>query len=344
MRQAVKFKVTLVLVAVTVCFHWTALSSSVRAGSDAKIIEAAKQEGAVSYYTTMTLSQSKKVVDAFQRKYPFIKPELFRGGGDEVLNRILNEARGGLYAWDVVSTRGDSVLTLEDANLITRYRSPEAKSVGKDMVDDDGYWTSYYVNPYVLGYNTKRVKKDEVPTTYEQLLDPKWKGKKISIDDSAYGFLAGLIRAWGKEKAVDYFKKLAAQEPVVMRGNTNRVQLTMAGEYDLIIAYAPTIQRETSKGHPIDWVPLEPVPVQVNPMMLAAKAPHPNAGKLLIDFLLSKQGQKMLVGFRRIPVREDVEPDPPRLFRGYKRIVEHPEDYKNFNETVRLYQEIFGIR
>ena len=314
------------------------------AGSNASVIEAAKSEGKMSYYTTMTLSQSKKVVDAFQKKYPFIAPELFRGGGDEVLNRIQNEARGGLYAWDVVSTRGDSVLTFEESKLIAPYRSPKSQSIDKEMVEDDGYWTAYYVNPYVLGYNTKLVKKEEAPKTYEELLAPKWKGRKISIDDSAYGLLAGLIRAWGKEKAVDYFKKLAAQEPVVMRGNTNRVQLTMAGEYYLIIAYAPTIQRETSKQHPIDWVPLEPVPVQVNPMMLAAKAPHPNAGKLFIDFLLSKEGQKMLVGFRRIPVREDVDADPPRLFKGYKRIVEHPEDYKDFNTTVRLYQEIFGIR
>ena len=94
----------------------------------------------------------------------------------------------------------------------------------------------------------------------------------------------------------------------------------------------------------MDWVPLEPVPVQVNPMMLAAHAPHPNAGKLFIDFLLSKEGQKMLVGFRRIPVREDVDPDPPRLFKGYKRIVEHPEDYRDFNQTVELYQEILGLR
>ena len=324
-------------------FSLCALSAA-QAGANPQIIEAAKQEGKVSYYTTMTLSQSKKVVDRFQQKYPFIQPELFRGGGDEVLNRILNEARGGLNAWDVVSTRGDSVLTLMDSKLITPYRSPESKFIDRDMVDDDGYWTAYYVNPYVLGYNTNLVKKEDVPKTYEQLLDPKWKGRKISIDDSAYGLLAGLIRAWGKEKAVDYFKKLAAQEPVVMRGNTNRVQLAMAGEYPLIIAYAPTLQRETSLGHPMDWVPLEPVPVQVNPMMLAAKAPHPNAGKLFMDFLLSKEGQKMLVGFRRIPVREDVDPNPPRLFKGYKQIVEHPEDYKNFAQTIKLYQEIFGLR
>jgi iron(III) transport system substrate-binding protein len=337
-------KAKLIVVALSAGIFLTYAVSSSRAGADAKLIEGAKSEGAVSFYTTMTLSQSKKVVDRFQKKYPFIKPELFRGGGDEVLNRILNESRGGLNAWDAVSTRGDSVLALMDAKLIASYRSPETKFIDRDMVDDEGYWTAYYVNPYVLGYNTKLVAKEDVPKTYEQLLDPKWKGKKISIDDSAYSLLAGLMRAWGKEKAVDYFKKLAAQQPVVQRGNTNRVQLTMAGEYPLIIAYAPTIQRETSLGHPIDWVPLEPVAVQVNPMMLAAKAPHPNAGRLFIDFLLSKEGQKMLVGFRRIPVRNDVDADPPRLFKGYKRVVEHPEDYKNFSATVKLYQEIFGLR
>jgi ABC-type Fe3+ transport system substrate-binding protein len=337
-------RIALLILSTGIFFFSQAFFSPLQAQSNSQLIEAAKQEGAVSYYTTMTLSQSKQVVDKFQKKYPFIKPELLRSGGDAILNRILNEARGGLNAWDVVSTRGDQVLTLMDEKLIIPYRSPETKFVSPDLVDDQGYWTAYYVNPYVLGYNTNLVQKSDVPKTYEALLDPKWKGGKISIDDSAYGLLAGLERAWGKEKAVAYLKALAAQQPVVMRGNTNRVQLTMAGEYPLVIAYAPTIQRETSKGHPMDWVPLEPVPVQVNPMMLASRAPHPNAGKLFINFLLSKEGQEMLVGFRRIPSREDVDPNPPRLFRGYKRIVEHPEDYKNFNETIRLYQEIFGLR
>jgi len=321
-----------------------ALVSPVRAEATSELIEGAKGEGKVAFFTTMTLSQSKKVVDRFQKKYPFIEPELFRTGGDALLNKIETEARGGLHAWDVTSGRGDMVLPLLQKKLVAPYRSPESKMIPRDLVDPEGYWTAYYVNPFVLGYNTNLVQKGDVPKTYEELLDPKWKGGKISIDDSAYGFLIGLIRSWGKEKAVDYFKKLAAQQPSVMRGNTNRVQMAMAGEYPLIIAYAPTIQRETSLGHPMDWVPLEPVPVQVNPAMLAAQAPHPNAGKLFIDFLLSKEGQEMLIGFRRVPVREDVDAEPPRLFRGYKRIIEHPEEYKNLNETAKLYQEILGVR
>ena len=226
--------------------------SAAHAGSDEKIIDAAKKEGTVSYYTTMTLSQSKKVVDKFQEKYPFIKPELFRGGGDEVLNRILNEARGGLNAWDVVSTRGDSVLTLRNAKLITPYRSPESKFIDRDMVDDEGYWTAYYVNPYVLGYNTKLVKKEDVPKTYEQLLDPKWKGKKISIDDSAYGFLAGLIRAWGKEKAVEYFKSSPR------RSRCRREAIPTACNWrwrENILSSSPTRRRSREK-HPKDirWI------------------------------------------------------------------------------------------
>ena len=84
--------------------------------------------------------------------------------------------------------------------------------------------------------------------------------------------------------------------------------------------------------------------VQVNPAMIAAKAPHPNAARLFADFILSKEGQEMLRHFQRIPVRKDVEPDPPRLFRGFKRVLESPEGYKNFDETVKLYLDIFKLR
>jgi iron(III) transport system substrate-binding protein len=311
---------------------------------NSKVIEGARKEGQVVWYSTMTLDQSKVVVDHFQKKYPFIKPELFRTGGGPLLNKILTEARGGLYAWDVVVGRGEMVLPLKEKNLLAAYRSPETKMIDKDLADAKGFWTAYYVNAYVLGWNTKLVKKDQVPKTYEALLDPKWKGGQISVDTEAYGMLQGLIGLWGKEKAVAYFKKLAAQEPVPRRGNTERVQLAVAGEYPLIIAYNQTIERMTQRGAPIDWLPLEPAVVQVNPVMIAAKAPHPNAARLFEDFILSQEGQEMLRHFQRIPVRKDVEPDPPRLFRGFKRVLESPEGYKNFDETVKLYLEIFKLR
>ena len=311
---------------------------------NAKVIEGARKEGEMVWYTTTTLDQSQQVVDRFQKKYSFIKPTLFRTGGGPILNKILTEARGGLYAWDAVVGRGEMVIPLKEKGLVAAYRSAETQMIDKDLADAKGFWTAYYVNTYVLGWNTNMVKKDQIPRTYEALLDPKWKGGQISVDNEAYGMLQGLIGAWGREKAVAYFRKLAAQDPVPKRGNTERVQLAVAGEYPLIIAYNQTIERMTQRGAPIDWVALEPAVVQVNPVMLAAKAPHPNAARLFADFILSKEGQEMLRGFQRIPVRKDVEPDPPRLFRGYKRVIENPEGYKNFDETVKLYLDIFKLR
>jgi iron(III) transport system substrate-binding protein len=308
-----------------------------------KLVEAAKKEGELVYYTTMTLDQSKSVVDRFEKKYG-IKSTLFRTGGGPLLNKILTEARGGRYDWDIVVGRGEMVLPLIQRKLVASYHSPESKMIDEQLVDKEGFWTAYYVNSYVLGWHTKLVKREDVPRTYDALLNPKWKGGLISLDTEAYGMFEGLKGAWGKERALAYFKKLAALDPVLKRGNTERVQLAVAGEYPLIIAYNQTIQRMTSRGAPIDWLPLEPAVTQVNPVMIAAKSPHPNAARLFYDFILSKEGQEMLKGMQRIPVRKDVEPDPPRLFRGFKYVIENPEDYEDFNASVKQYLEIFKLR
>jgi iron(III) transport system substrate-binding protein len=313
-------------------------------GPDPKLLEGAKKEGQLVYYTTMTLDQSKQTVDRFEKKYPFIKVTLFRTGGGPLLNKIFTESRGGRHDWDVVVGRGEMVLPMMQRKLLASYRSSESKTIDEQLVDNEGYWTAYYVNSYVMGYNTKLVKREDVPKTYDALLNPKWKGGQISLDTEAYGMVEGLKRAWGKEKALSYFKKLATLEPVLKRGNTERVQLALAGEYPLIIAYNQTIQRMTSRGAPIDWLPLEPAVTQVNPAMIGSKAPHPNAARLFYDFLLSKEGQEQLRTFQRIPVRKDVEPDPPRLFRGFKYVIENPEDYKDFDATVKEYLEIFKLR
>jgi iron(III) transport system substrate-binding protein len=323
-----------------------ALSMSVFAqvSPDPKLVEGAKKEGEIIWYTSMTFDQSQPIVEAFQKKYPFIKPTLFRSGGGALMNKVLTEARAGRFGFDVVGGRGEMIQAFREKNLIAAYLSPETKMIEPDLYDKQGYWYVHYVVPNALGYNTKLVKTEEVPRTYEALLDPKWKGGKISMDNEGYLLLQGLISAWGRERAVDYMKKLAAQEPVLSRGNTERVTFTGAGQYPLIIAYAHTVEREKFKGGPMDWVALEPAVVEIDPLMIGSKAPNPNAARLFLDFLLSKEGQEMLVGFQRIPVRKDVEPKPTRLFRGFKRVVERPDDYKYFSENVNLFQEIFKTR
>lgn len=319
-------------------------SPSLSQGPDPKLIEGAKKEGEVVWWTTMSLNHSKPMVDRFEKKYPFIKVALYRTGNGPLLNKVLTEARAKRYAWDVVSGSGELYIPFIERKLLASYFSPEQKMFEDDMKGREGYWTAIYVNPQVLGFNTRLVKKEEVPRTYQDLLGSRWKKGKISIDTEGFSLLSGLTSAWGKEKAVTYLKKLAAQEPVVKRGNTERVQMTMSGEHPLVIANVVAVEMMAQQGAPIDWVTLEPVVIQVNPIYLAAKASHPNAARLFIDFALSREGQEMIRDFFRVPPRVDVETNPPRLIKGYKRVIEDPEGLTNLEETARLYRQIFEIQ
>src|SRR4029077_699251 len=145
--------------------------------------------------------QSKQTVDRFEKKYPFLKVTLFRTGGGPLLNKIFTESRGGRHDSDVVVGRGEMVLPLIERKLLAVYHSPESKMIDDQLVDKEGYWTAYYVNSFVLGWNTKLVRCREVPEITEALLNPKWKGGQMSLDTEAYGMVEGLKRAWGKERA-----------------------------------------------------------------------------------------------------------------------------------------------
>jgi iron(III) transport system substrate-binding protein len=167
------------------------------------------------------------------------------------------------------------------------------------------------------------VKRQDVPKTYEALLDPKWKSQRIGVDTSA-GILYALMRVWGKEKTISYFRQLAAQDPVPKDSTSLMVQLLSAGEVPIAMGSAHLYELFSRKGAPVDWIPLKPAVVRVIPTMLGAKAPHPNGGKLLYDYLIAREGQEIIKSFNRVSVRKDVLPDPPRLLRGYKRVMMYP--------------------
>ena len=160
----------------------------------------------------------------FQQKYPFLKPSIIRLGGNALLSRILTEAKAGKNFFDVVHGTGEIVLPLMDMGLIASYASPERKMIPDDLKDKRGFWTSVYVNSVVLGYNTNLTKGQPIPRSYDDLLQPRWKGRKISIDSTYVTFLQGWIAVWGNVKALEYLKKFADQDPVVMRGSTVRAQ------------------------------------------------------------------------------------------------------------------------
>ena len=212
-----------------------------------------------------------------------------------------------------------------------------------DLYDAKGYWSTVYLNTLVLGYNTKVISRNDLPKTYDDLLKPQYKQKFI-IDIENHDVFVALSQEWGQEKAINYFKGLAKQEPVFLRGNTNRANFVSVGERSMTFVYAQVIERMKQTGAPVDWIPLEPVAVELNVAMLSAKAAHPNSAKLFIDYLISKDGQEFLKTFRRIGPRKDVKPDPPKLFEGFRRRVVTPDNYKNLREITKLHNDALGIR
>ena len=186
------------------------------------------------------------------------------------------------------------------------------------------------------------MKANDVPKTYDDLLKPIWKGRQIINDTDNFEWFDGLLKFWGREKGLAYFRRLAQQDQIFQRGARGRIQLVAAGEAPLTIGYGPHAQSFVNQGAPIEWVPLEPVVVIVNSVMLAQRAPHPAAARLLIDFLLSQTAQLKPREMSRIPSRSDVDADPPRLIKGFKKVIQGIEN-ESMNESIKLFHQTFGL-
>lgn len=309
-----------------------------------ELVAQAKKEGRLVWYTTLSVPEAKQFAGIFESRFPFVKVEIFRSGAGAIANRIFSEYGAKSYRFDIVqgiSSRG-VIPALKRKEIIGRYESPEYKPLPADLKDREGYWGAMYVNTIVLAYNTRMVKPEEAPKTYEDLLKPMWKGRKILNDTENFAWFDGLLKHWGREKGLAYFLRLAQQEQVFQRGSRGRIQLVVAGEFPLTIAYGPHVQSYVSQGAPIDWVPLEPVVFILDSVSVAQKAPHPSAARLFIDFLFSKESHLKLRELNRIPTRADVDPDPPRLFKGFKRIAQDIED-ENLSESIGLFRNIFDL-
>jgi iron(III) transport system substrate-binding protein len=313
-----------------------------RSDLDMQLVEGAKREKRLVFYTTMDLPQSIEVVRDFAQKYPFLDLELHPLEVETLVKRIQNEALSGVPTWDVLLGGGGLFQPLLEANLVGAYHSPQREGVSGALNDSAGFWSGYYINPYVLGYSTTLVNEGNIPRSYGDLLEPRWKGNRIAIDSTAHGLLRGLAAAWGEEKAVAYLRRLANQQPVMARASIMAVDSLHTGNVAMVIARAPVIHGYKKKlQSPIDWVSLEPTVAQIDAVMLSAQSPHPNGARLFVDFVLSKEGQSVLAGIQQIPVRRDMEPRSNTMLQGQKWFVERPD--KHVRDTVKLFREIFGL-
>jgi iron(III) transport system substrate-binding protein len=317
-------------------------ASVLHAQSSPATVEGAKKEGKLVYYTVLTLPESQALVAAFEKKYPFIKTELFRLEGDKMRAKIATEARAGRYTVDVTSNSITNTGLLMRDGMLMPYKSPSRERIWPGLKDADGYWTGLYVRLYVIAYNTKLVAPKDAPLDWWDLLDPKWKGKKIGLDEEIelYG---ALVTRWGKERANKLFQGLAAQEPLARRGHTLIAQMMAAGEFSLSIAYGNRIEEMKSKGAPVDWVSsADPVVASPSVIGILTRPAHPNAAQLFVDFALSREGQSLIKTFDRVTAHMDVPAPVPKLdLKTLKVFFVDTTVPARFEEFQKAYQAIF---
>ncbi len=308
----------------------------------ADVLQDAKKEGTIVFYSTINADHQAILVGAFNKKYPFIKVESFRGNNSTVTNRFLTEASTGSNLVDVVGIDALNGWVYREKGLLQSYKSKEAEAFPPAFQDPEGFLLCCtYVLTGEIAYNTKLVTKADIPKSYDDLLLPKWKGKLGMNSDMPESF-AARTKVWGREKTVNYFRALMKQQPSLRRGRSLLLQLLAVGEFDAVVEVFGyrVLELQEQHGAPIDIVQADPVLAWPWHLVLAKRAPHPNSGKLFIDYILSEEGQRLIGGLGRPVVRPGVKGKYPRLVDGIKLYPVKPDIAKDFEENSKLFRSI----
>jgi iron(III) transport system substrate-binding protein len=302
------------------------------------ILEAgAKKEGTVLIYTTGTQTQS--VMDAFRAKYPFLRVEVFRADSAEAARRIVEEYRAARYVVDVISLTTGAQRAVMESRGLQPYKSPEIAAYKKDALEPKGHWVLDYESYLSLGYNTKAVSDAEAPTSLDDLLNPKWAGKMAVPGTTTLGNWVG---AMVLDKGEDFVRKLGSQKFRVYEVSGRAVaNLVVSGEVPLSPAiYNSHMFLSKKEGASVGWRAIGGTYSTIDAVSLPAKAPHPHAAMLYIDYALSVAGQKALMEIGYATARLDIpNADKPAKIHY---LTERPTYFDDIEKWNRLGREVFG--
>jgi iron(III) transport system substrate-binding protein len=302
--------------------------------ADEKTVELARKEGRVSFYTSMGADESKMIADAFQAKYPAIRVEITRLGSEKLLQRIITESRAGSHLFDAVTNSGMEIHLLGKMKLLGRHIPPEFSAFLADSRDATFGWADMYSNLRMVAFNSRMVPKDKIPRRYEDLTDPMWKGQ-IGFPEGQFAWFATMLKTMGEEAGRKFFQGLARQNLHYRNSQVLVTQFVAAGEFSLGFVYDTQVLRFKKRGAPIDVAPMPFITKNIHPLALAAHAPRPNAGKVFIDYVLSREGQTLIRNMGRVVSRSDIAQDE---VTKSKIIPEEPAIAERLNAVIEEYK------
>lgn len=281
------------------------------------LIEGAKREGQFTLYTSHTWFRT--FVKEFEKKYPFVKASEWRNDSKNVLRKVFEEAKAGRLLVDVVETTADGMGVMKREGLFQEYYSPEARHYPNELKPrgKSGFFYLPDRETYnSLGFNSKIVPPASAPRTLRDLIDPKWKGKMaITTTTTGVRWVGNALENLGRE----YLEKMAEQDVSVQdMAPAALINLVGSGEIPLSpTIFDANVTLAKQKGAPVEWRPLEPVVTTVGSAGLLAKAANPHAALLFIDYLLSREGQQLIMKGGLWSPREDVGSVEQKFKKNY---------------------------
>jgi iron(III) transport system substrate-binding protein len=310
-----------------------------------RLVEGAKKEGRLVVYGTLGIDAARPMLEKFRQAHPYISIGHYRSGSTGVYNRVINEGRAGKREVDIIELSAGPVSDLIRGGFVDPYRSPETDAVRPEFVDPRHLWNAYHYLVVGLAYNKNLVKSSEVPKTYQDLLLPRWRGRKMSLERDAGDVFGALLDSWGEKEGIDYFNRLAKQEVLIRSGYTLQAQLLAAGEVEIVPwshLQRPLLMADS--GAPLGIGFLEPVLSKAQVLLLARRAAHPHAAALFIDWALSPEGQAFVgIDIVRSPVRTGQDQKYMELGRPKTKVITPEFLGQNYTRYTKLYHEIFNI-
>jgi iron(III) transport system substrate-binding protein len=313
------------------------------------LIEAAKKEGKVIWYTATDVQVSERAAKAFEAKYPGIKVQVERSGSERVFQRISQEYGSKIHNADVIET-SDAVhflLFKKNGWLLPAVPTDVAKHWPKEVRDPDGQYAAYRSHLSVIAYNTKLVKPEEAPKSHKDLLDPKWRGKIVKAHPGYSGTVMTGTHALSEVLGWDFFEKLGKQRVMQVQSSTEPPKKLAQGERPVMAdGNEYNVFQLKEDGVPIEIVyATEGTPIAIGHGAILKNAPNPNAAKLLYQWLYTKEAQQLIhdVGGLRSYHPEVKEKEGRTPLSQIKVLYSDPVKLEpQIEEIKKRYEQYFG--
>jgi len=306
------------------------------ADRDPKLLAAARKEGSITFYTTIAEKDLVTIVRPFEKKY-HIKIDIWRAGTDKVLQRTLSEAAARRFEVDAIHFGSPEMEALHREKILQPVASPHFKELIPGAVPAHREWVATILSVWVQAYNTNLIKREDLPRSYRDLLDPKWKGK-LGIEAKNQEWFWTVSEELGGDAGIKFFRELVARNGMSVRqGHSLLTNMVASGEVPLALTvYNYLAEGAKQKGAPVDWFAIEPAVARSNAIGIARRAPHPNAALLFYDYMIT-EAQQYFVSLDYVPTNASV-PSPLKRLRF--KLVDPVQVLDQMDKWTQVFQEV----